>query len=233
MIRAVSWNIELGLNIAAAAETLTTHPNLSGADIVLAQEVSAEGTAELAELLQMHAAYDSAAPHCKTGESFGNAILSTSPLRDVVPIQLPHVAPVNGQPRSAVFATSSIGGADLLIGSIHLETVLLALRRRCEQLQPIADFIEAAKGPVLIGGDFNAASGRSIKAFENTLEPAGLQRPTNYTQTFRRFGRPFALDHFFVRGCGTADTGVVATAEISDHDPIWIEFEPGGTRSAT
>jgi len=113
----------------------------------------------------------------------------------------------------------------VLLGSIHLETVLLALRRRREQIQPAADFLARSSGPTLIGGDFNTASSRSLEAFSAVLGAAGLGRPEQTAHTFRRFGRPFVLDHFFVRECGVESAGVCSVPAVSDHDPIWINFD--------
>ena len=224
-MRVVSWNIELGHNIEAAAEILLGHPNLQSADIVLTQEMSTESSNELAQLLGMNVLYDWAELHCKTGEPFGNAIMTRAPLRDPEHLRLPHIARINGQPRSAVFATATMDGADLLIGSIHLETVLLSLRRRVSQLEPVSAFVGGTTGPSIIGGDFNAASRRSIAAFERTLAAAEMQRLSALDdETFRRFGRPFALDHFFGRGLRAVDGGVVHTGTVSDHEPIWVEL---------
>lgn len=226
MIRVVSWNIELGLQVEQAAEALLNHPDLQGADIVLTQEMSTDSASELAELLGMQCEYDWAELHCETREPFGNAIMSRTPLRDKMHLLLPHVARINGQPRSALFATTTIQDTDVLIGSLHLETVLLGLRRRVEQIQPIADFVSKSDTPSIIGGDFNTASTRSVKAFEQTLGEADLQRVSKLeAETFRRFGRPFVLDHFFGRNIKVVDGGVVPTGEVSDHEPIWVDLE--------
>ena len=159
-MRVVSWNIELGRNVDGVAEILLDHPDLQSADIVLSQEMSTDSANALAERLGMHVLYDWAELHCKTGEPFGNAIMTRSPLRDPEHLRLPHIARVNGQPRSAVFATTTIDDVDLLIGSIHLETVLLSLRRRVQQLEPVSQFLAGSTGPSIIGGDFNTASRR-------------------------------------------------------------------------
>jgi len=224
--RVVSWNIELGLQVDKAAEALLNHPDLKGADIVLTQEMSTDSANELAELLGMHCEYDWAELHCETGEPFGNAIMSRSPLTNREHLLLPHTARINGQPRSALFATTTINDTDVLIGSIHLETVLLSLRRRVDQLQPIADFLSQTNGPSIIGGDFNTASSRSRKAFERALTKPGLSRLSRLDQeTFRRFSRPFVLDHFFGRNIKVLDGGVVTTGNVSDHEPIWLNLQ--------
>lgn len=224
-MRVVSWNVELGLNIDRAADALLEHQDLRGADVVLTQEMSVESSDRLAQRLGVTSMYDSAAPHPKTGQPFGNAIMSRHELRDPMHVLLPHVARVDGQPRSALFATVSIDGSDVLIGSVHIETVLLSLRRRVRQLQPIVDVVEGRAGPVVIGGDFNTASTRSRRAFERALAPSGLERLSGVdTETFRRFGRPFVLDHFFGQEVSVVKSGVTPIKQVSDHEPIWIEL---------
>ena len=226
-MRVVSWNIELGRNVDGVAEILLDHPDLQSADIVLSQEMSTDSANALAERLGMHVLYDWAELHCKTGEPFGNAIMTRSPLRDPEHLRLPHIARVNGQPRSAVFAATTVDDVDVLIGSIHLETVLLSLRRRVQQLEPVSQFLAGSAGPSIIGGDFNTASRRSIAAFERTLAAADMQRLSELgEETFHRFGRPFVLDHFFGRGLRALDGGVVPTGAVSDHEPIWVELSP-------
>ena len=228
-MRIVSWNIEMGRHIDRAADVIAHHPDLQGADVIFAQEMSTEGTDDLASRLGMHAHYHSAASHKMSGHPFGNAVLSRSPLRDCTPVLLPHKARIDGLARSALFATVQPHGdgvgTSVLVASAHIETVLLSIRRRSEQIEAIADFVRNSSKPVVIGGDFNSASSRSRQAFESVFAEAGLSRLSGIGQeTFRRFGRPFVLDHFFGRGVTVVDSGVVAVESVSDHEPIWVEL---------
>ncbi len=56
----VSWNIEMGVQTERAALELRGHDELSGADVVLLQEVDAPGAALIAERLEMHFGYAAA-----------------------------------------------------------------------------------------------------------------------------------------------------------------------------
>lgn len=223
-MRVVSWNIELGDDIDLAAHELLSHAQLRSADVILVQEMSPASVTILSDLLGQPALYEAAASHSKTLHPFGNAILSRWPMRLTQHLRLPHIAPIDGMPRSALFATVDVSGDEVLVASVHIETVLLDLRRRRRQVATIAAHAALTNGPCIIGGDFNTASRRSLHAFEGHLAEAQLERLSRIDdQTFTRFGRPFVLDHIFGRGVSTIDGGVVET-EASDHDPVWVEL---------
>jgi len=222
-MRVVTWNIELGKDIDLAAHELRTRPELCDADVILAQELSPTDTERLSSLLDMGSLYDAAASHPKTGQPFGNAILSRWPLRNPEVVALPHTAPIDGQARSALFANAEIDGHDLVVGCVHVETVLLDLRRRVRQVDAVADHLRGFTHRCLVGGDFNTASRRSMHAFDDVLRSAAVHRlSTAERPTFHRFGRPFALDHIYGRGVTRIDSGVVESAAASDHDPVWV-----------
>lgn len=228
MIRIVSWNIELGLNLDQAVTELRSEPDLRNADIILLQEMSPSGTQRVAENLNMDYRYAAPARHPDTGQPFGNAVLSPWPMDHLIEIPLPHTAPIQGQPRMAVGATIEIAGTPTTAFSLHLETVLLSLARRERQ---VAAFTSAISGdpehPIVVGGDFNTASTRSIRRFGSTMARAGL-KPLSQSPapTFRRFGRGFTLDHMYARKVTATAGGVASSAHASDHKPIWAIAEP-------
>jgi endonuclease/exonuclease/phosphatase family metal-dependent hydrolase len=222
LMRVVTWNIELGKDIELAAEELLGQPDLKDADVILVQEMSPAGTDQLSTLLGIPALYDAVATHPNTGLPFGNAVLSPWPLSDPQNVALPHTALIDGQARSALFAIANIDGHQVVVGSIHLETVLLDVRRRALQLATAADHLAQTAQPCIIGGDFNSASRRSLRAFDDVLRKAEVHRLSTEEQpTFHRFGRPFFLDHIFGRGVTRIDSGVVEATAASDHDPVW------------
>ena len=224
-MRIVSWNIELGHDIERAADEILGHVELRDAHVVLVQEMSPQSAATLAERLGMDYLFEAADTHPQTHQPFGNAIMSRWPLQDPQHLLLPHVARVGGQPRSVLLATTTIDGTVLRVGSPHLETVLLSPRRRRLQLDELAKSLQQTSTPLVLGGDFNTASRRSLRAFEAILASANLTRLSPLdSETFRRFRRPFVLDHFFGLGVRPTVGGVVPTGLVSDHGPIWIEY---------
>jgi endonuclease/exonuclease/phosphatase family metal-dependent hydrolase len=224
ILRVVTWNIELGKNVDSAAELLTTQPDLRDADLILVQEMSPASIDRLSQLLELPALYSSPANHPKTKEPIGNAVLSPWPMREPEQLLLPYTAVWAGLARSAQFVVATINDVDILVGSVHIEIVLLALKRRALQVASVADHASQNSMPSVVGGDFNSASARSRRVFTDAMMNAGLQRmsPDN-EPTFKRFSRPFALDHVFGRGMRGLDTGVVSGAQASDHDPVWVE----------
>lgn len=223
-VKVVTWNIELGMNLDVAVGEMQRHADLQDADVVLAQELSPTQADDLAELLGLQVVYGSAAIHCDTHEPFGNAIMSRYPMDEPVHLSLPYKALINGLFRSALVTTVHSDEGPVVVGTIHAETVLLDLHRRRQQVRVLAERLAATKGPCIVGGDFNTASSRSQRAVVREMSVAGMKRlvPTNQP-TFRRFGRPFRLDHIFGRDVQLIDGGAVEGTPVSDHDPVWAE----------
>jgi len=231
MIRVVSWNIEHGKNIEQAASEIASIAELKNPDILLVQEMADTNTLELAERLGLDYRYDAPADHPETGLPFGNAILSPWPLGETGVCPLPHVARIQGQPRSVTSTVVTVDGVAITAFSVHIETVLLGLGRRVKQVDTLASAIVKAETElVVVGGDFNTASRRSTRRFDAALGTAGLDRATGLGEpTFHRFGRPFTLDHLYAKGLVTATSGVAAAAMASDHKPIWATITPVST----
>lgn len=234
-MRIVTWNIELGRRIDDAANQITDDTDLWPADVLLAQELSPEQAIRLSDLLGMNHHYWAPADHPKTGRPFGNAVLSPWPITEARHLALPHIAPVNGQPRGATVATVNVDAHPITAYSVHVETVLLRLRRRVDQLGPvIADLAEHRPRAAIVAGDFNAGSLRAIAGFDRTLAAVGLQPVSNRDhQTFQRFGRAFTLDHIYANGLQPESTGVGPASPTSDHRPVWavLRTDEAGTTS--
>lgn len=225
-MRVVSWNIELGRNVEQAAAEIEASEYLQSPDVLLVQEMDPQGVERLVELLAMDARYAAPASHPKTGEPFGNAVLSPWPMSEVMETPMPHTALVMGQRRAATSAVVTIDGVEVVAHSVHLETVLLDVRRRVAQVRSLAEAASPVMRPSIVGGDFNAASARSLRNFDKPLESVGFERITdNSMKSFRRFGLDFALDHLYVRDLEVRTVGVEPIASVSDHQPIWADLE--------
>lgn len=223
-MRVVSWNIQFGLAPATAAEELGNHPDLRDADILLLQEMDEVGTELIAGALGFEYVFNSTAPHANTGREFGNAVLSRWPLRDDAEILLPHVAPVNGQPRSATRAVVDAAGRSIVVYSVHTEVPTLRLVRRIEQFAAVtADVVEREELHVIVGGDFNTVTSRGVDALTAAMEAAGLGRLSSREPSYRGRGA-LLLDHIFGAGFRVVARGTAAGTEASDHDPIWAEL---------
>lgn len=224
MVRVVSWNIEHGRDIDRAAEDLLAIDELCDADLLLIQEVDGEAAHVLGELVGMQAAYLDSPRHRATGREFGNAVLSPWPITDVATIPMPFVATLGGHQRAALTATVDLDGDPLVAYSIHVETVLLSLSRRSAQVAAVAAHASARpSADVVIGGDFNTASSRSISVFDRVMGDYGFDRLDDGAEpTFDRFGRSFRLDHLYGRGVERVSGGTAIDAGTSDHQPLWV-----------
>lgn len=222
-MRVVSWNIQFGLAASTAADELTEHPDLRGADIVLLQEMDEVGTRLIADALGFEYVFNSAGPHATTGREFGNAVLSRWGLRDDAEIPLPHVAPVKGQARSATRAVVDVGGRSIVAYSVHTEVPTLRLVRRIEQFAAVtADVLTRDEVHVIVGGDFNTVTSRGVDALTAAMESAGLGRLSSREPSYRSRGA-LVLDHIFGSGFRVVERGTAVGTEASDHDPIWVE----------
>jgi len=232
VVRVVAWNIEHGRNIARAINEIQTTPELAAADILLVQEMSPASAAQLADGLGMDHYFGAVADSCVTGLPFGNAVMSRWPLSDHETIALPGTAPIRPQPRCAVHATVEVDGQPISAISVHLETAYMRRRGRTVQARTIARHRLANRSvATVLGGDFNSASPLAIGAADHVMTAAGFARSTNAAEwTFRRFGRPFTLDHLYGRNANgqawrPTASGVIQSARASDHFPIWSQLD--------
>jgi len=226
-LRVVSWNIQFGRRADDAAEILAEHPELRDADVVMLQEMDEPGTEVIAERLGLFHEYAVASVHPQTDRSFGNAILSRWPQSTPRVVHLPHVAAVQGQPRIALTTSLDVDGRAVEAVSVHTETPVLSHRKRLVQFTALGDAIAGSDDQrVLLGGDFNTASSRSVQAVTEELAKRRLHRMSAGSgPTLRRARRDFVLDHVFAKGFAPVDTGVVRGLDVSDHAPVWAEVE--------
>ena len=233
-MRVVSWNIEHGRQVERAAEELSTIDELCDADLLLVQEMDDVGTHLLGELLGMNVGYVEGRPHRSTGRPFGNAVLSPWPVSDVTSVPMPFTATVAGHPRAAIAATVDVDGDPIVAYSVHVETVLLSLSRRSAQVAAVAAHTTARPhGVVIVGGDFNTATSRSVAVFDRVMADYGVDRLDGGSQpTFDRFGRSFPLDHLYGRGVEVVSAGTAREAGTSDHRPIWATLRRTADSSA-
>lgn len=230
-MRVVSWNIAFGIEIDTAIRELSANPDLRDADIWLLQEMDGAGTATIADALGVNHAYGGGATHQQTGREFGNAILSRWPLRPLDELPLPGVASVSGHPRAATRAWVEVDDREVLTYSVHTETAAMRLPRRVAQFRTISSDIRGEAGrraehDVVVGGDFNTVTERGVRALQNAMVDAELDRVSKLAgPSFRRAGRRIPLDHIFARGLAAIDAGVDWNATASDHMPMWVELE--------
>ena len=224
----VSWNVQFGVEAAAAAAALLESPQLRDADLILLQEMDEQGTELVARTVGLEYVYVPASVHPQTGRNFGNAVLSRWPLTDPGVVSLPYTSAVQGQPRQVVHAVAHVGPVRIRACSVHTEVATLSPAKRRRQFAAIGDVTRAGQDELLvIGGDFNTLTRRGIEAVTSRLASIGAGRATEGAgPTLRRGGREFSLDHIYARSLTPMSCGVVAGLGASDHRPLWVRLVP-------
>jgi len=225
-IKVVTYNINEGRAVDQAIEELNTSAVLRDPDILLLQEMDEDGTRQLACALRHNYVYYPASVFPRTKRNFGNAILTKWPLSNPGKILLPYKGLNNQQLRIAVRANVAIADLELLAYSVHTETYTVPIRHRKAQIAAVVDDIGSRNGHVVVGGDFNTVSNRSIKRMVGQFAEIDLVRASKGAgPTVSKFGlQPSAADHVFVRGLKVLARGKVGTTEASDHFPVWVKL---------
>jgi len=217
-LRVVTFNVQWGEHIERAINVLTTRAPLPEADIVVLQEMDADGTRRIAEALGMGWVYYPAAVHPKKGRDFGNAILSRWPIVADRKLMLPHIGGLRHAQRIATAATVMVGQTPVRVYSAHLGTPsdIRPAKRRDQADAIMAD--AATYAFVIIAGDMNSHGiGKEFVA-------NGFHWPTEHNGFTTAV---FNWDHVFLKGFAAPlpdrkFTGIVRdTLGTSDHDPVW------------
>ena len=176
VIKVVVFNVERGTRLEPLLIYLREHEVLSGADIILANELdwgmSRSGnrniSATIADALQMNCAFGIEFVSVQAGQNgnqeglHGNTIFAKNPLEQVKVLRLPIAYewfesddPRLGT-RIAVFATIQVQGRKVGLVCVHLENRTTP-EKRLEQFRMVIDEADAcfAGLPVIIGGDMN------------------------------------------------------------------------------
>ena len=215
-LRVVSFNIAFARHVDSAIALLTSEPALRGADVILLQEMDEKATGRIAEALGLGYVYYPAVLSFRTQRAFGNAVLCRWPIVADGKVVLPHVSRFGRTQRTATAATIRVGSRLVRVYSTHLGTMSdLAPVSRREQLRAI--LADAGQYPrVVIGGDMND------EGVGRVARDMGYAWPTQHGPSTHLLGR---LDHIFIRGLASPDSGAAGTVldarGSSDHLPVW------------
>jgi endonuclease/exonuclease/phosphatase family metal-dependent hydrolase len=213
----VSFNIEFARRVSGAIALLTSDSALRGVDLLLLQEMDAEGTRRIAEALGLRYVYYPSVWHGRARRDVGNAILSRWPVVADEKLILPHVSRYAGTQRTATAATVQVGDALVCVYSTHLGTPLdvSARSRRAQLAAVLAD--AARYEHVILGGDLNDTRVGAA------AREAGYGWPTERGPRTTLLGR---YDHIFLRGLESPAEGAAGTVPdargTSDHLPVWV-----------
>jgi endonuclease/exonuclease/phosphatase family metal-dependent hydrolase len=226
-IEVVSYNISYGEDVDQAISELTEFDELSGADIILLQEMDEAGTESIARSLGYNFVYYPASIHSHHKKNFGNAILSKWPISDPEKIILPYANPRNQQTRIAVKAIVTIDDIQIPTYSVHTETFWLGPKKRNAQIDTLVDSINEGYPYIIVGGDFNTLTPGSLKYLEAKFDQIGMERASvgsGYSAGIAPL--VFTLDHVFAKGMPVIEVGNSEQAKASDHFPICVSIAP-------
>jgi endonuclease/exonuclease/phosphatase family metal-dependent hydrolase len=219
----VSYNIGFAENIDQAVSEMKEIKSQKELDIVLLQEMDEVGTEQIARQLQLNYVYFPAAIEPTYDKNFGNAILSRWPIVDSQKLILPHKSLSNRMNRIATRATIRIHGTDILVYSIHTESIFTLPRFREDQYTAVLDDIVPEAKLVIVGGDFNSFTEANVEEIEKDYRQAGFMRVSEGSgYTTAKYGIEVSSDHIFAKGFVVEETGKMVGATASDHLPIWV-----------
>lgn len=222
----MSYNIWFGLNPEQALLELQEINSQTELDIILLQEMDEVGAEQIARGLQMNYVYYPAAVEPTYNKNFGNAILSRWPILDSHKLILPHKSLSNRMNRIATKATVQIHGTDILVYSIHTESIFTLPQFREDQVITVLDDMGPEDRFVISGGDFNSFAESDVEEIEEIYSRAGFTRVSEGCgYTVIRYGIGVTTDHIFAKGFTVEETGKLAGATASDHLPIWVTLK--------
>jgi endonuclease/exonuclease/phosphatase family metal-dependent hydrolase len=221
-LRIVTFNLKFGEHIDRASDLLSRPGPLSGADLLVVEEMDESGTETLARSLGLNYVYVPATVHRHTRKDFGVALLSPWVLEDTRKILLPHLHLFRRMRRAAVVATVRTHAGAVRVYAVHFETPFGASSgARRDQARTIAADAAKTHDPVVIAGDFNGT------AAARELTKAGFTWLTKDVHNTLGF---LDLDHILVRGlCPTGPPTAAKAPDLtnaSDHSPVWAVVRP-------
>lgn len=111
----------------------------------------------------------------------------------------------------------------LLVVNIHSINFSLGTHKYAEQMRVISAKIKEHKGPVIIGGDFNAWSRKRLYLLYSFIRKANLKQ-VYYPEDLRKQVLGLSLDFIFYRGL-EVERAVSLKTEASDHNPMLVRFK--------
>jgi endonuclease/exonuclease/phosphatase family metal-dependent hydrolase len=224
-LRVVTWNMHHAEKLAQAIETLEDATELGDADILLFQEIDAEGVETIAQRLRYNYVFYPAFYSRRLQKEFGNAILAKWPLSYPDKIVLPNALPGWLESRNSASATILLDGREIKVYSLHLDYTWMYLSRGISQVEFLGRAAGGEDNFIILGGDFNTWTPISIAILDDQMGKIGLERLTKGTgYTFEWAGVKLTLDHIFSKDVLNYRAGVYRQTNASDHYPVWAEM---------
>jgi len=244
-IRVATFNVCYCKNPEKTAAQIRDNPNLAQADVILLQEIEAheseayERAHVIAQELKMNFVYAPARDTKKPGGTHGLAVLTRYPVQalEVVPLREFNLR-YHTRRRIAVMAVVDFDGILVQVCNVHLD-LRINVKERIEQVRDvIAKLNEHPIQKIIMGGDFNTVplfwAGRILPIFyarqrhkfNQFLHEQGFQtRLADIGYTMNQKMIRFSLDSIYSRGLDANAFGIERDINVSDHKPVWVDFE--------
>ncbi len=244
-IRVATFNVYYGKNPEGIAVAIKANANLADADVILLQEIEAheseafERARIIAEELKMNFVYAPARDTKKLGGTHGLAILSRYPVQalEVVPLREFNLR-YNSRKRIAVTAIIDFEGTLVQVCNVHLD-LRINIKERIAQIKDVIEKLNQHDVQrIILGGDFNTVpifwAGRILPifyarqrhTFNKFIHEQGFQtRLADIGHTMSQKVIRFSLDSIYSRGLEINAFGIERDIKVSDHYPVWVDFE--------
>lgn len=222
-LKVVSWNLNFATRVDQAINEFQTVDELRDADIILLQEMDENSIEKIAQSLHYNYIYYPAAIHRRHNRQFGNAILSKWPLSEPQKIILSDNFRGLKHNRIAARALVNLGDQQVVAYSAHLDMVWMLPGQSDTQVDVLVRQIGGEENPVIIGGDFNSWSSKSIEILDERFGEIGLIRVSKGTgPTIETYGGlKLTLDHIFTNDFLESQAGIWQQPKVSDHSAVW------------
>ncbi|HRI61283.1 MAG TPA: hypothetical protein PK228_16195, partial [Saprospiraceae bacterium] len=230
-LKVVSFNIEKSEKIEEAITELTNFEKIKDIDIYLLQEMDEKGVDAIAKKLNLNYLYIPIVYNNLLKKNMGNAILTKGTIHYYEKLILPNSKWTNNRRRHATIGQVNIHDKEILVYSVHTETIVMSRKKRMEQVDSLIEHIKM-KIPdyqyILTGGDFNALLSKDSKLVVKKFIDAGFDWSTS---TAGSTGKAFfgllkpTHDYIFSRGLKSMDAGKIEASRSSDHYPIYTELQ--------
>src|SRR5687767_14015688 len=197
----VSYNIGFAENIDQAVLEMEELKSQKELNILLLQEMDEVGTEQIARELQLNYIYFPAAIEPTYDKNFGNAVLSRWAIVDSQKLILRQKSLSNRMNRIATRALIRIHDTDILVYSVHTESIFTLPQFREDQYTAVLEDIGSEDPLVIMGGDFNSFTEADVSKIEEDYRGASYTRASKASgYTMAKYGIEFSSDHIFAKG---------------------------------
>ena len=220
-LRVICWNV---FKVARAGALADLAALTADADLVLLQEAVLHGAQPHVMHLTSGLEWVMAqtAGHAYRAITTGPKTGCRAPAIEMISLRTLDHEPIVRTPKASLLTRYPTATGTLAVVNVHAMN-FVPLAKFARQIAQISQMMEAEKGPMLVGGDFNTWNPSRVRLVMSAMEKAGMTRvPVTVPRRWRHLGQQ--LDHVFTRGLKLIDARPLPHVVSSDHIPLRMEF---------